>query len=51
MPLDPWGKPYVYRSPGEGGSDSYDLLTLGRDGRPGGDGEDADYTSGTGGSR
>lgn len=38
---DPWGRPYVYASPGEGGRD-YDLLTLGADGREGGDGEDAD---------
>lgn len=38
---DPWGRPYVYTSPGEGGRD-YDLLTLGADGREGGDGEDAD---------
>lgn len=40
VPLDPWQRPYVYRSPGARGD--YDLLSLGRDGRPGGDGEDAD---------
>jgi general secretion pathway protein G len=45
IPLDPWGRPYVYRSPGETNRESYDLLTYGRDGRPGGAGEDADITS------
>jgi general secretion pathway protein G len=45
IPLDPYGRPYVYRSPGEVNPDSYDLLSLGRDGEPGGTGEDADLTS------
>ena len=45
VPLDPWGRPYLYRSPGEHSPTSYDLSTLGHDGRPGGDGEDADITS------
>jgi general secretion pathway protein G len=39
-PADPWGRPYVYRSPGE--KSEYELLSLGRDGAPGGSGEDAD---------
>jgi len=42
VPLDPWGRPYLYRSPGEANPDGYDLLTLGRDGKPGGEGENAD---------
>ena len=42
VPLDPWGRPYLYKSPGEKNPNGYDLLTLGRDGRPGGDGEDRD---------
>lgn len=42
VPLDPWGRPYVYRSPGTANPEGYDLLTLGRDGREGGTGEDAD---------
>jgi general secretion pathway protein G len=42
VPLDPWGHPYVYRNPGETNPTSYDLLSLGRDGRQGGTGEDAD---------
>lgn len=41
IPLDPWGGPYVYRSPGEQGRD-FDILSYGRDRRPGGSGEDAD---------
>ncbi|NIR44001.1 MAG: type II secretion system major pseudopilin GspG [Gemmatimonadetes bacterium] len=45
VPLDPWDNPYIYRSPGEVNPTSYDLLTLGRDGQPGGEGEDADITS------
>jgi general secretion pathway protein G len=45
VPLDPYGRPYVYRSPGEVNHDSYDLLSLGRDGASGGAGEDADITS------
>jgi general secretion pathway protein G len=43
IPQDPWGRPYVYRSPGEHGE--YDLFTLGRDGQPGGSGDAADVTS------
>ncbi len=40
VPNDPWGRPYVYRVPGTKGD--YDLYSLGRDGKPGGTGEDAD---------
>jgi general secretion pathway protein G len=43
VPADPWGRAYVYRQPGQHGD--YDLLSYGRDGRPGGDGDDADLTS------
>lgn len=45
IPLDPWGHPYVYTSPGEHNPDAFDLLSLGRDGAPGGEGEDADIVS------
>ena len=41
VPLDPWGKPYVYVEPGTHNND-YDLLTFGKDGREGGNGEAAD---------
>ncbi len=40
LPKDPWGKPYQYLSPGNSGE--IDIYTLGRDGRPGGDGVDTD---------
>ncbi|MEN6320514.1 MAG: type II secretion system major pseudopilin GspG [Syntrophaceae bacterium] len=43
LPSDPWDKPYVYQCPGTHGE--YDLLSYGRDGQPGGDGEDADVVS------
>jgi len=42
VPLDPWGHPYVYTCPGVHNPTSYDLLSYGRDGQPGGTGEDAD---------
>lgn len=45
VPLDPWGRPYVYVSPGVSNPNGYDLYTLGKDGRAGGDGENADVTS------
>ncbi len=37
---DPWGNPYVYKSPGEHGD--YDLSSLGKDGKEGGEDENAD---------
>ena len=40
VPNDPWGRPYVYRTPGAKGD--FDLYSLGKDGKPGGTGEDAD---------
>lgn len=40
LPKDPWGNPYQYLSPGNNGE--IDIYTLGRDGRPGGEGVDAD---------
>lgn len=43
VPLDPWGKPYIYRYPGQHGE--YDLYSHGKDGMPGGKGEAADITS------
>ena len=43
VPLDPWGRAYVYAAPGQHGD--YDLSSLGSDGAPGGEGEAADVTS------
>ncbi len=44
VPLDSWGNPYVYRSPGAQGDD-YDIVSYGKDGQPGGSGESADITN------
>ncbi|MGN6527141.1 MAG: type II secretion system major pseudopilin GspG [Burkholderiaceae bacterium] len=41
VPVDPWGTPYQYRSPGTNGKD-FDLVSLGHDRAPGGSGDDAD---------
>ncbi len=43
VPLDPWGHAYVYVSPGEHGD--VDIVSYGKDGQPGGTGENADLTS------
>ena len=42
VPLDPWGRAYLYRAPGEKNPGAFDLESLGRDGKAGGEGEDAD---------
>lgn len=44
LPVDPWGNPYVYRSPGAGAP--FDLMSFGADGQPGGEGVDADIAHG-----
>jgi general secretion pathway protein G len=43
VPNDPWGKPYVYKSPGDHGP--YDIISYGADGVPGGEGNNRDVTS------
>jgi general secretion pathway protein G len=43
VPQDPWGKPYLYRYPGQHAE--YDLYSLGKDGAPGGSGDAADITN------
>jgi general secretion pathway protein G len=40
IPNDPWGTAYQYAQPGEHGE--FDLFSLGKDGKPGGEGESAD---------
>jgi len=40
VPPDPWGNRYQYLQPGQHGE--FDLFSLGKDGRPGGEGEAAD---------
>ena len=40
LPIDPWGRPYLYLSPGENGD--VDIYSLGADGLSGGEGQNAD---------
>ncbi|MBX3617720.1 type II secretion system major pseudopilin GspG [Nitrosomonas sp.] len=42
-PADPWGRPYAYKYPGDRAE--FDLLSYGKDGQPGGEGEAADITN------
>ena len=44
VPKDPWGHDYVYKYPGEHGNDP-EIVCLGADGQPGGDGINADIVS------
>jgi general secretion pathway protein G len=46
LPKDPWNNPYQYVSPGSDGRD-YEITTYGRDGKPGGEGYDADISTST----
>jgi general secretion pathway protein G len=46
LPKDPWGNVYIYASPGSDGRD-YEITTYGRDGKPGGEGYDADISTAT----
>jgi general secretion pathway protein G len=43
VPADPWGQAYIYRFPGERGE--YDIISMGADGTPGGEGENADVSN------
>jgi general secretion pathway protein G len=43
IPRDPWGQPYQYRAPGA--KAEYEIVSLGKDGQPGGTGENADIVS------
>ena len=42
LPVDPWGEPYHYESPGQRNRHSFDIWSHGSDGAPGGEGTDAD---------
>lgn len=41
VPMDPWGNPYIYRTPGDNGAPFY-LASGGKDGQPGGEGDNED---------
>jgi general secretion pathway protein G len=43
VPLDPWGKAYAYKSPGEHGA--FDIVSYGADGLSGGEGDNRDITN------
>jgi general secretion pathway protein G len=43
VPADPWGNAYQYRSPGS--KNEFEILSFGKDGQPGGAGDDADITN------
>lgn len=43
VPQDPWGHPYQYRAPGARGE--YEIVSTGKDGQPGGTGDNADIAS------
>lgn len=43
VPTDPWGNPYIYRTPGRSGG--YEIQSYGADGREGGEEENADINS------
>jgi general secretion pathway protein G len=43
VPLDPWSRPYIYRTPGSSGTD-FDLMSYGKEGQSGGEGDNADVS-------
>jgi general secretion pathway protein G len=43
VPQDPWGHPYIYKAPGS--KHEYAITSYGKDGQPGGSGDDADISS------
>jgi general secretion pathway protein G len=45
VPNDPWGRPYIYKFPGDRNASGFDLSSLGRDGLVGGTGEDSDLSN------
>lgn len=46
IPVDPWGNPYVYECPGRNNPTSYDIMSMGADGREGGDDDITNWTQG-----
>ena len=45
IPNDPWGRPYTYECPGKHNANSYDILSLGADGRAGTEDDVANWQS------
>ena len=48
IPNDPWGNQYHYTYPGSGGKDTFEVISYGKDGQPGGTGDDEDIIGGSG---
>jgi len=48
IPNDPWGNQYHYTYPGNGGKDTFEVISYGKDGQPGGTGDDEDIIGGSG---
>ena len=46
IPLDPWGNAYIYEYPGKRNAKSYDLMSMGPDGRAGGDDDISNWQQG-----
>ena len=44
LPSDPWDRPYLYRQPATNAAHDFDLLSLGKDGQAGGEGDAADVS-------
>jgi general secretion pathway protein G len=44
IPLDPWGREYIYECPGKQNTTSYDLMSVGPDGKVGGDDDVTNWT-------
>ncbi len=44
LPVDPWGNPYIYYFPGKHNQTSYDLLSVGPDGKEGTDDDIVNWT-------
>lgn len=45
VPTDAWGNPFVYRAPATSGGHPYEVISLGKDGKEGGDEANADIVS------
>ncbi len=44
VPVDPWARAYIYKSPGASGG-GFDIVSLGKDGKPGGQGVEEDIST------
>lgn len=47
IPMDPWNNPYIYEAPGKHNDTSYDLMSMGPDGRIGGGDDITNYDDAT----